>query len=75
VSLCVFRATSNGKPQQFYVVIPEYRYHFNEKIQWLLCWVHIGGTVFFQKWNYLNTDNYEKGFGYVMETTIGYQTR
>jgi hypothetical protein len=20
----------NGKPQQFYVVIPEYRYHFNE---------------------------------------------
>jgi hypothetical protein len=24
----------------------------------------------FQKWNYLNTDNYERGFGYVMGATI-----
>jgi hypothetical protein len=32
----------NGKPQQFYVVIPEYRYHFNG----FYAGVHIGGTVF-----------------------------
>ena len=66
----------NGKPQQFYVVIPEYHYHFNEKYNGFYAGVHIGGTVFnFQKWNYLNTDNYEKGFGYVMGVTIGYQTK
>jgi hypothetical protein len=64
----------NGKPQQFYVVIPEYRYHFKEKYNGFYAGVHIGGTVFkFQKWNYLNTDLYEKGFGYVIGATIGYQ--
>jgi hypothetical protein len=30
------------------------------KIQWLLCWVHIEVLVIIPKWNYLNTDNYEK---------------
>jgi hypothetical protein len=28
----------------------------------------------FKKWNYLNTDNYEKAF-YVMGATIGYQKK
>jgi hypothetical protein len=36
----------NGKPQQFYVVIPEYRYHFNEKYNGFYAGVHIGGTEF-----------------------------
>ena len=29
----------------------------------------------FQKWNYLNTDKYEKGFGYFIGATIGYQVK
>ena len=66
----------DGKPQQFYIVIPEYRYHFKEKYNGFYAGAHIGGTVFnFQKWNYLNTDKYEKGFGYVIGATIGYQKK
>jgi len=65
-----------GKPAQFYVFIPEYRYHFHEKNNGFYVGAHIGATKFnFQKWNYLNTDKYEKGFGYVMGVTIGYQTK
>ena len=65
-----------GKPRQFYIIIPEYRYHFNEKFNGFYAGAHIGGTLFnFQKWNYLNTDHYEKGFGYVMGVTIGYEKK
>jgi opacity protein-like surface antigen len=66
----------NGKPREFYSFIPEVRYHFNEKHNGFYVGGHIGGSIFnFQKWNYLNTDLYEKGYGYVMGATIGYQTK
>lgn len=66
----------NGKPMQFYTFIPEYRYHFHEKNNGFYVGAHIGATKFnFQKWNYLNIDKYEKGFGYIMGATIGYQTK
>jgi len=65
-----------GNPAQFYTFIPEYRYHFHEKNNGFYIGAHIGATLFnFQKWNYLNTDKYEKGFGYIMGATIGFQTR
>ncbi len=65
-----------GKPSQFYIFIPEYRYHFTEKYQGFYVGAHVGFTLFnFQKWNYLNTNLYEKGLGYVMGVTIGYQTK
>ena len=66
----------DGKPLQFYIFIPEYRYHFKEKYNGFYVGAHIGATAFnFQKWNYLNTDKYEKGFGYVIGATIGYQVK
>ena len=66
----------NGKPRQFYIFIPEFRYHFKEKYNGFYLGAHIGATLFnFQKWNYLNTDLYEKGFGYVMGATVGYQAK
>ena len=66
----------NGKPRQFYIFIPEYRYHFKEKYNGFYVGANVGVTIFnFQKWNYLNTDLYEKGFGYVMGATIGYQAK
>lgn len=65
-----------GKPSQFYMFIPEYRYHFKEKYNGFYVGAHVGFTRFnFQKWSYLNTDLYEKGFGYVSGVTIGYQTK
>lgn len=66
----------SGKPKQFYTFIPEYRYHFHEKNNGFYAGVHIGLSLFnFQKWNYLNTDNYQKGVGYLTGVTIGYQTK
>lgn len=66
----------NSKPKEFYTIIPEYRYHFKEKHNGFYVGAHIGMTLFnFQKWNYLNTDRYEKGLGYVIGATIGYQQK
>lgn len=66
----------NGNPRQFYLFIPEYRYHFKEKSSGFYVGAHVGATVFnFQKWNYLNTNKYEEGFGYVMGATLGYKAK
>lgn len=66
----------NGKPREFYTVTAEYRYHFKEKYNGFYAGAHIGGSAFnFQKWNYLNTDLYEKGLGYFIGSTIGYQVK
>lgn len=71
-----FWKSIDGKPRQFYIFIPEYRYHFHEKYNGFYVGAHVGASIFnFQKWNYLNTDKYEKGFGYLMGATIGYQKK
>jgi hypothetical protein len=46
-------------PQQFYVVIPEYRYHLMKNTMAFM-WGILRYWFNFKKWNYLNTDNYEK---------------
>ena len=66
----------NGKPREFYTFTPEYRYHFKEKHNGFYVGAHIGLSIFnFQKWNYINTDMYENGFGYFIGSTIGYQVK
>ena len=66
----------NGKPNQFYIFIPEYRYHFHEKQNGFYIGAHIGASIYnFQKWNYMNSNKYQKGFGYMIGATIGYQTK
>ena len=71
-----FWKSINGKPHEFYIFIPEYRYHFQEKYNGFYVGGHIGATVFnFQKWNYWNTNLYQKGFGYLVGATIGYQKK
>ncbi len=65
-----------GAPAEFYTITPEYRYHFHEKHNGFYVGGHIGASLYnFQKWNYLNTDMYEKGIGYFMGVTIGYQKK
>jgi hypothetical protein len=57
--LASFWKSVNGKPQ-FYTFTPEYRYHF-EKHNGFYAGAHIGASIYnFQKWNYLNTDLYER---------------
>ena len=71
-----FWKSVNGKPMEFYIFIPEYRYHFKEKYNGFYVGAHVGLTLFnFQKWNYLNSNLYEKGYGYVMGATVGYQQK
>lgn len=71
-----FWKSVDGKPKEFYIFIPEYRYHFKEKHQGFYAGAHVGLTLYnFQKWNYLNSNLYEKGFGYLMGATIGFQQK
>ncbi|MEY4462431.1 MAG: hypothetical protein RLY98_971 [Bacteroidota bacterium] len=71
-----FWKSIKGNPRQFYLFIPEYRYHFKEKNNGFYVGAHIGATLFnFQKWNYINTNKYEEGLGYVMGATIGYKAK
>ncbi|WP_158729948.1 DUF3575 domain-containing protein [Flavobacterium sp. I-STPA6A] len=75
-ALASFWKSVNGKPREFYTFTPEYRYHFKEKYNGFYAGAHIGASIFnFQKWNYLNTNNYEKGVGYFAGATIGYQVK
>lgn len=66
----------DGKPMQAFMITPEYRYHFNEKFNGFYTGIHAGPDVYkLQKWNYWGTNKYEKGFGYHIGATIGYQKR
>jgi hypothetical protein len=61
------------KPMKFCTLTPEIRYHFKEKYNGLYAGVHAGADVYkLQKWNYWDTNKYEKGFGYRIGATIGY---
>lgn len=64
----------NGAPFKTLMVFSEVRYHFNEKYKGLYVGGHIGGALFeIQKWDYLNTDKYQKGEAVFFGATIGYQ--
>lgn len=71
-----FWKSIKGNPRQFYLFIPEWRYHFKELNKGFYVGAHIGASIYnFQKWNYLNTNMYEEGLGYVMGATLGYKTK
>lgn len=71
-----FWKSINDSPAEFYIFIPEYRYHFREKFNGLYIGGNIGATIFrFQKWSNLDTNQYEQGFGYMMGVTLGYQKK
>jgi hypothetical protein len=64
----------NNTPQEFGIIIPEFRYHIKEFGKGLFVGTHIGGSIFkVQKWNYAYQDYYQKGFGILIGVTIGYQ--
>ncbi|KDN54063.1 DUF3575 domain-containing protein [Flavobacterium seoulense] len=71
-----FWKSFDGKPMQALMITPEYRYHFHEKFNGFYTGFHFGGDVYkIQKWNYWGTNHYEKGLGYHIGATIGYQKR
>ncbi len=66
----------NGGPLQFFILTPELRYHINSDNQGFYIGGHIAGSVFkLQKWNYAETQYFQKGYNYMMGTTLGYQKK
>ncbi|MFL9829393.1 DUF3575 domain-containing protein [Flavobacterium sp. ST-87] len=71
-----FWKSFDGKPMQAIMLTPEYRYYFKEKYKGLYLGAHTGPDAYkLQKWNYWGTNKYEKGLGYRIGATIGYQKK
>lgn len=69
-----FWKSIDGGPFQFFVVNPEIRYHFKKNYNGFYAGAHLaGGTFKLQKWSYINTDYYQRGYNYFIGATIGYQ--
>jgi hypothetical protein len=72
--LASFWKSINSLPSQFVTVTPEYRYHFNEKFNGFYTGVHVGGSIYkVSKGFHRQLNEYEKGVGYMIGATIGYQ--
>lgn len=71
----VWKSINNG-PQEIYMIFPEFRYYPKKATEGLYFGLHIGGSKYkFQKWNYINTDMYQKGYSVMYGGTVGYQVR
>ncbi|MCV9929139.1 DUF3575 domain-containing protein [Flavobacterium sp. LS1R49] len=72
-----FWESFNGNnPMKFATFTPEVRYHFNEKFNGFYFGGHMGADIYeIQKWNYWDTNKYEKGFGFRLGATIGYEKK
>lgn len=69
-----FWESFNGSPIKAVMLFPEVRYHFHEKFNGFYAGAHIGGGAYeIQKWNYANTDKYQKGYSLYLGATIGYE--
>jgi hypothetical protein len=64
----------NGAPFKTLMVFSEVRYHFNEAFKGAYVGGHIGASEYeLQKWNYINSGKYQKGYNIMFGITIGYQ--
>jgi hypothetical protein len=63
----------NGMPLRFLIVTPEIRYYSKPELTGFYVGGHIGGSTFhLQKYNYANTNYYQKGYNYMAGISIGY---
>ena len=72
-----FWKSFNGhNPMELYTFTPEVRYHFKEKYNGFYVGGHAGPDIYrIQKWNYWDSNHYEKGFGYRLGVTVGYNIK
>ncbi|MBZ4041196.1 DUF3575 domain-containing protein [Flavobacterium hibisci] len=64
------------KPMKFVTYTPEIRYNFKEKYNGFYTGAHVGFDNYeLQKWGYWDTNTYEKGIGYRIGATIGYNKK
>lgn len=63
-----------GAPQQFLIVVPEWRFHPRGVGRGWFLGAHVGVTAFrLQKWEYRDSDLYQEGFGLLLGLTVGYR--
>lgn len=66
----------DGKPKQFYIFQPEYRFNFGDMDSGYYIGTNLGFTLFnFQKYTSYNSSQYQKGFGYLIGVTFGYKKK
>ena len=66
----------NGGPQQMYMLVPEFRYYPKKALEGFYFGLHVGASAYkLQKWNYINTDYYQKGYNVLYGGTLGYQVK
>lgn len=74
--LVSFWESVGNLPLQFISFTPEYRYHFHEKYNGFYVGVNAGGAAFdVSKGGHRAANQHEKGFGYFIGATIGYEKK
>ena len=63
----------HNMPLKFLIITPEIRYYSKRELTGFYVGGHIGGSTFhLQKYNYANTNYYQKGYNYMAGISIGY---
>ena len=63
-----------GSPRKFCFFVPEVRYHFKQKYNGPYLGGHLAYNLFnAQKWTYKELGTYQRGMGYLLGATLGYQ--
>ncbi|WP_396181484.1 DUF3575 domain-containing protein [Flavobacterium sp.] len=63
----------HNMPLKFLIITPEIRYYSKPEQTGFYVGGHIGGSTFhLQKYNYANTNYYQKGYNYMAGISIGY---
>ncbi|WP_310557859.1 DUF3575 domain-containing protein [Flavobacterium sp.] len=71
-----FWSSINGRPFEFYMFTPEYRYHFREKYNGFYAGANAGFDAYnITKWNYYAARIHQIGVGYRIGATIGYEKK
>ncbi|SFU27061.1 Protein of unknown function [Pustulibacterium marinum] len=66
----------NHGPQKFLFATPEVRYYTKEIGSGFFAGINGGAAIFeMQKYNYWNTDKYQKGHAFMVGATVGYSWR
>ena len=69
-----FWESIKGSPVQFMLLFGEYRYYTKTYGDGFFAGVNVGGSSFnVRKWNYVDTDLIQRGFGLMAGLTVGYQ--
>lgn len=73
-ALASFWESVNDKPYKVFIITPEVRYHFKEKLNGFYLGANVsGGTFKLQKYGYEGTGRYQKGYNVIFGLTAGYQ--